>query len=90
TLALLLATPAADRRALLECTTGGGDRFVAAGCGATGSSGRLVGYAFSDEQPGTVALVRCATSDGDQYVAAGCAADDREVGTLGFAYPAED
>lgn len=80
----LLATPSGDRRALFECTTAAGDRTVGAGCGA-GQLGRLAGYAYDDEQPGTARLVSCrAGGDVHAALAADCGA---VVTELGWIYP---
>jgi hypothetical protein len=86
--AYALATPSPDRQPLTECTSAGGDRFVGVACGQTATEGRLVGYAFRDEQPGTVALYRCATDAGDQFATldADCEGG-RQLSELGYVYP---
>jgi len=89
-LGYLLATPDDERVALYECGSAGGDRSVGTGCG-TAPLGRLVGYAFRSEQPGTVALVACEARSGDQFTAArACGGQGRVVATLGYVYPPRD
>ena len=84
----LLATNVAGRRALFECRGTDGDRFVSAACGSTPEEERLVGYAFTAEQPGTVGLYRCETSEGDEFTSLDEECDgDRTVAELGFVYP---
>ena len=85
--AYALATPAPDRQPLTECTSARGDRFLGVACGQTAAEGRLVGYAYRDEQPGTVAMYRCATDTGDQFATldAGCEGG-RRLSTLGYVY----
>lgn len=88
-LGLLLGSPGADRRPLFECTSAGGDRFVAAACGQGARLGRLVGYAFKSPQDGTVGLVRCVTVGGDRFTTTDEDCDSRgsSRSELGFAYP---
>ncbi|KAA1427642.1 hypothetical protein [Nocardioides antri] len=84
----LLGTPQPGRQALFECTAANGDRFLAASCGESGERGRLAGYAFLSEQPGTVPLHRCAErADGYASVDGECEGG-RELSVLGYVFPA--
>lgn len=90
--AQLLAADDAGRRALFECRSAAGkDRFVSASCGVTPIEERLVGYAFTEEQAGTVRLYRCETPAGDQYPSLDGECDGgRTVTELGFVYPPDE
>lgn len=91
-LGFLLGSPGADRRPLFECTSAGGDRFVAAACGTGARTGRLVGYVFKEQQDGTVGLVRCVTDAGDRFTttAEDCDSRGSSQSELGFVYPPGD
>ncbi len=85
----LLGSHVTGRRALVECTSTTGDRFVAADCGGdVPEDGRLVGYAYTVEQSGTVGLYWCETSNGDQFTSLDQACEGGQtVAQLGFVYP---
>jgi hypothetical protein len=84
----LLGAPRDGRRRLFECASAdGSDRFVSAECGEAPRKERMVGYAFTDEQPDTVALYRCEV-DGDQFVSLDEGCDGgRTIAELGWVYP---
>ena len=84
----LLATNVTGRRALFECSTSAGERFVSAYCGDVPEEGRLIGYAYTLEQPGTVGLYRCESTDGDQFTSTDEECEGgRTMSELGFIYP---
>ncbi len=86
--AQLLATNDTGRRGLFECRASNDDRYVSAACGVTPEEGRLVGYAYTAEQPGTVALYRCESSAGDQFASTDEACEGgRTVAEVGYIYP---
>ena len=86
--AYLLATNDTGRRALFECRASNDDRYVSAACGTTPEEERLVGYAYTAEESGTVGLYRCETSAGDEFTSLDEACEGgRTVAELGYVYP---
>lgn len=86
--AYLLSTNDTGRRGLFECRASNDDRYVSAACGTTPEEERLVGYAYTAAERGTVGLYRCETSAGDEFTSLDESCEGgRTVAELGYVYP---